>query len=231
MRRLVLFDIDGTLLWTDGAGRAAIRAALVAEMGTAGPIDTYEFDGKTDPQIVRDLLLAASHPLAESRSHIAAVCERYVALLSEELERRKGAIRLLPGVARLLGEVEARPGTVLGLLTGNVERGAVLKLRAAGLDTRRFRVGAYGSDAAERAALPAIAVQRAAALMTPPPRAQEIVIIGDTPADVTCGNVVAARAIAVATGRYSEQALRAAGAFAAFPTLDDTAAVIDAIYA
>ena len=77
MRKLVLFDIDGTILWTDGAGRRAIREALIAEMGTAGPIDQgYRLDGKTDPQIVRELMTAAGHPDAESESHIQRVCRR-----------------------------------------------------------------------------------------------------------------------------------------------------------
>ncbi len=82
--KLVLFDIDGTLLWSDGAGRGAIRKALLAEMGTTGPIDDFRFDGKTDPQIVRDLMIAAEHPHANSEEHVQAVCDRYVELLSHE---------------------------------------------------------------------------------------------------------------------------------------------------
>src|SRR3989449_11470657 len=85
--KLVLFDIDGTLLWTDGAGRRAIQRALVDEAGTAGPIETYRFDGKTDPQIVRDLLSLAGHSGAENATVIQAVCRRYVEHLRTELER------------------------------------------------------------------------------------------------------------------------------------------------
>src|SRR5438045_635786 len=83
--KLVLFDIDGTLLWTDGAGRRAIHRALLEETGTAGPIDTYRFDGKTDPQIVRELLALAGHPDATDDQRIEAVCRRYVGLLSAAL--------------------------------------------------------------------------------------------------------------------------------------------------
>src|SRR5947207_1558625 len=82
--KLILFDIDGTILWTDGAGRRAIRRALLEELGTAGPIDAYRLDGKTDPQIVRELLELAGHPAASDERAIAAACDRYVALLTRD---------------------------------------------------------------------------------------------------------------------------------------------------
>src|SRR5579859_6221828 len=85
--RLILFDIDGTLLWTNGAGRRAIHRALLDEMGTAGPIEGYRFDGKTDPQIVRELLALAGHPECDSEDRITAVCRRYVDLLTAELAK------------------------------------------------------------------------------------------------------------------------------------------------
>lgn len=231
MRKLVLFDIDGTMLWTDGAGRRAIRSALLASMGTAGPIDGFRFDGKTDPQIVRELMTAAGHPDAQSAEHIALVCQRYVVLLAGELASAPpGSTRLFPGVAPLLDQLEARNDVVLGLLTGNVVGGAVLKLQAAGVNHARFRVGAFGSDAAERSALPPIAAARAAPLMGRTPGGDEVVIIGDTPADVTCGRSVEARAIGVATGAYHREALMTAGAFDAFDDLADLGAVLDAIF-
>lgn len=231
MRKLILFDIDGTLLWTDGAGRAAIRQALIAEMGTAGPIDEYRFDGKTDPQIVRDLLAAAGHPLADSAPHIAAVCHRYVELLAVELAQRTAGIRVYPGVPEVLDAIERGGDGLLGLLTGNVARGAALKLRAAKLAPERFRVGAFGSDAADRSRLPAIAAQRAAPLVGRELAGADVVIIGDTPLDVTCGRSLAARAIGVATGAYSMDELLAAGAHAAFPDLSDVDAVLEAVFA
>jgi len=97
--KLVLFDIDGTLLWTDGAGRRAIQRALVDEAGTAGPIDRYRFDGKTDPQIVQDLLSLAGHAGAENAAVIQAVCRRYVDHLRTELERPAQTTRLMAGIA------------------------------------------------------------------------------------------------------------------------------------
>jgi phosphoglycolate phosphatase-like HAD superfamily hydrolase len=230
--KLVLFDIDGTLLSSDGAGKRAIRAALIAESGTAGPIDDgYRLDGKTDPQIVGELLTAAGHPRAGSEAHVGRVCRTYVALLEKELEASAGRSRTYPGVMELLDLLERRTDAVVGLLTGNLVEGAALKLRAAGLDPARFRVGAYGSDAAERPRLPPVAAQRAAAFLGHPITGHDMVIIGDTPADVTCGASVGARAIGVATGSYSRTDLLAAGAFAAFDTLADSAAVIAAVYA
>src|SRR3989442_9647235 len=100
--RLVLFDIDGTLLWTDGAGRRAIHRALLDEAGTAGPIEHYRFDGKTDPQIVRDLLSLAGHPAAGDDARIAAGCGRYVEHLPAQLAQAAQETKLMAGVAQLL---------------------------------------------------------------------------------------------------------------------------------
>jgi phosphoglycolate phosphatase-like HAD superfamily hydrolase len=229
--KLVLFDIDGTLLWSDGAGRSAIREALMTEMGATGPIDGYRFDGKTDPQIVYDLMYAAGHPDADSAAHVQAVCDRYVQVLEGELAGGHSVPRLLPGVDALLGVIERRADAVLGLLTGNIVGGARLKLASVGIDMERFRVGAFGSDAAEREKLPAVAAARAEDVMGSRPTGDQIVIIGDTPADITCGASVGARAIAVATGFYAADALRAAGAFAVFEDLSDTDRVVSTIFA
>lgn len=231
MKKLVLFDIDGTLLWTDGAGRSAIRRALTAELGTTGPIDDLRFDGKTDPQIVRQLMTAANHPDAGSEAHIRRVCERYAELLASELTSRDRKVRVFDGVFELLDVLESREDLVLGLLTGNVKQGAFLKLRAGGIDPRRFKVGAYGSDAEHRPDLPAIAAQRAREVIGSVPEGNHVVIVGDTPADVACGRQIGARAIAVATGSYSVADLDAAGAFATFESFADPIPVIEAIFA
>jgi phosphoglycolate phosphatase len=232
--RLVLFDIDGTLLWTDGAGRRAIHRALLDEMGTAGPIDTYRFDGKTDPQIVRELLALAGHAEAAAAERVDAVCRRYVALLAHELAQATQRTRLFPGVRELLAALEpyeAEGRALVGLLTGNVERGAALKLASAGLDPGRFSVGAYGSDSGHRPDLPAIAARRAAEQGAGwEVSGRDVVIIGDTPDDVACGRPFGARTVAVATGHYDAAALRAAGAAHVFADLSDTAAVLDAIF-
>ena len=227
--KLVLFDIDGTLLWSDGAGRSAIRTALLAEMGATGPIEGFRFDGKTDPQIVHELLRAFGNPHAESGAHVQAVCDRYVEMLEGELASGKRTPHVFPGVWELLDLIERRDDAVLGLLTGNLAAGARLKLASVGMEFDRFRVGAFGSDAAERGELPAIAAARAAELVGEAPTGEDIVIIGDTPADVTCGVGVGARAIAVATGSYGVAELAAAGAYAVFEDLLDTEGVLEAI--
>ncbi|MGH7531497.1 MAG: HAD family hydrolase [Gemmatimonadales bacterium] len=230
--RLILFDIDGTLLWTDGAGRRAIHQALLDEAGTAGPIDGYRFDGKTDPQIVRELLALAGHPEAESPERVAAVCRRYLELLTRELAKPTQATRLFPGVVALLDALaphEAAGRTLVGLLTGNLERGAALKLRSAGIDSARFAVGAYGSDSHRRPELPVIAAERAARRVGRPFAGADIVIVGDTPDDVACCSPVGARAVAVATGFYDVAALRAAGASHVFEHFGDTSGVLDAL--
>jgi phosphoglycolate phosphatase-like HAD superfamily hydrolase len=229
--KLVLFDIDGTLLHTHGAGRRAIHAALQRDIGAIAAKSQVRFDGKTDPQIVRELLVEAAHENPHDEARIVSVCSLYVELLATELEAGTCATTVYPGVAELLDRIDARHDTVLGLLTGNVADGARLKLGAAGIQPDRFRVGAFGSDHHDRAALPPIAAARAEALMGRRPTGAEIVIVGDTPADMTCGRSVKARAIGVATGHYTASELQASGAYAVFDDLAATDAVLDAIYA
>ncbi len=228
-KKLVLFDIDGTLLSSHGAGRRSITQALLDEMGTTGPIDTMRFDGKTDPQIVIELMSVADHPRKDDAEAIQAVCDRYVELLEQELLERHKPVEVLPGVIDLLESLSRERGVLLGLLTGNIARGADLKLAASGLDRALFRVGAFGSDGADRSLLPAIATERAEPVMNRIPSGDEVVIIGDTPADVTCGAGIGARPVAVATGGYTRDDLQAAGAYRVFDDLVDTPSVVEAI--
>jgi phosphoglycolate phosphatase-like HAD superfamily hydrolase len=231
LRKLVLFDIDGTLLHTHGAGRRAIHAALMNEVAPPAPDSRVRFDGKTDPQIVRELLAEVAHADRHDERRIAAVCQRYVDLLAVELDAGTCRATVYPGVAALLDGIEARHDSLLGLLTGNVADGARLKLVAAGIGPDRFRVGAFGSDHSDRARLPAIAATRAGPLMGRVPSGADIVILGDTPADMTCGCEVGARGIGVATGSYSSADLLAAGAYAAFESFAELEPVLAAIYA
>ena len=227
-RRLVLFDVDGTLLLTDGAGRRAIHRALTEIFGATGPTDHW-FDGKTDPQIVRELMRLVGHVDEHIDARMRVLLERYAELLVDELRNPFHVPRALPGVPPLLEALASRDDVILGLLTGNLAVGARAKLAAVGIDPDLFRVGAYGSDHEERPELPAIAQQRAAQLLGTEIRGTDVVIIGDTPSDVLCGRSIGARAIGVATGRYPEEALMAHGAAAVFRDLCDTDAVVRAI--
>lgn len=227
--RLVLFDIDGTLLLSAGAGRRAIMAAMHDLLPAGNGYGQVRFDGKTDPQIVSELLAAAGDPAPDDPARIGLVLERYVALLERELAAGERHAEMLKGVAELLDALERETTVMLGLLTGNVVPGAQLKLRAAGIDPGRFRVGAYGSDSHHRPDLPPIAARRAADLLGHQPEGNQVVIIGDTPADVTCGAGIGARAIAVATGSYPVEELEAYLPWRVFPHLGDTAAVVEAI--
>jgi phosphoglycolate phosphatase len=227
--KLVLFDIDGTILLTAGAGRRAIVRAISEEVGSREGLHEVRFDGKTDPQIVAELLDAAGHRGPHTMDRLQALCNRYVELLGVELQRPTGRTTLMPGVLPLLDRLEAEDGIVLGLLTGNLLQGAALKLESAGLDPTRFRVGAYGSDAAHRPQLPPIAARRAELYFGRVPSGSEVVIIGDTPADIACGECISARALAVATGAYSVADLTACGPYAVFEDLSDTDRVLEAI--
>lgn len=199
MRRLVLFDIDGTLLSADGAGKRAVHDALMEVFGTTGPIESYSFAGRTDPQIARVLLTAAGLAEDEITPRLPALWDRYLANLRREMEST--TVHALPGVPELLRRVEAAGGdVVMGLLTGNIEEGARIKVEAAGLGWDRFLVGAYGSDHADRPELPAVAVRRARERTGVEYAGKEIVILGDTPFDISCGAHLGVRTIAVATG-------------------------------
>jgi phosphoglycolate phosphatase-like HAD superfamily hydrolase len=223
--KLVLFDIDGTLVWTDGAGRRAIHHALTEVFGSTGPAD-YRFDGKTDPQIVRDMMRVVGHADRHIDDRMEEVFTLYVERLREELRAPGYRPRVMPGVFELLDALESHPDVVLGLLTGNLADGARAKLESVGIDPRRFRVGAYGSDHEQRRSLPEVAQRRLREELGMDITGTDCVIIGDTPADVTCGRGVGARAIGVATGRYSTDELRRHGPGAVFADLSDTAAVV-----
>lgn len=229
-KRLILFDLDGTLLWSDGAGKASIQRALEHEIGTAGPIENYSFAGKTDCAIVRELMRGARHPDAEDDACVKRVCDRYVEFLDGELRSPNRRIRSYLGVQRLLALLAERRDAVVGLLTGNVEQGATLKLIAAGIDPQQFRVAAYGSDAFSRDELPPIAVSRASSVMDHVPRGHDVVIVGDTPADMTCGKGIGARAIGVATGPFKAAELESAGGHVVFADFSEPAEVVEAIF-
>lgn len=226
--KVALFDIDGTLLWTRGAGRRAMERAFLAHVGSRGSPE-HRYDGKTDRQIVRETLRHEGFDDADIDARMEAVLASYLVELAVELDRADHGVELLPGVREVLDALEARDDVVLGLLTGNLVRGAEQKLRVVGIDFARFAVGAYGTDGEGRHDLPAIARDRASAHVGRAVSGASCVIIGDTPSDVACGRGIGARAIAVATGHYDVDALRACDPYAVFPDLTDTAAIVRAI--
>jgi phosphoglycolate phosphatase-like HAD superfamily hydrolase len=226
--KLVLFDIDGTILLTDGAGRRAMEGAMAAVYGSTGA-STYRYDGKTDRQIAREQMREAGFDDATISARMDTLFAEYERRLRAELEGDRSLARLCAGVEPLLDALEARDDAMLGLLTGNIEQGARHKLRAVGIDFARFRVNAFGSDHEERPQLPAVAQRRARELAGVDLSGDRIVIIGDTPADIHCGRALGVRAIGVATGRYSVDDLAAHGPAAVFATLEDTEAVVAAM--
>jgi phosphoglycolate phosphatase len=226
--KLVLFDIDGTIMLSAGAGKRAIHRALIDVFGGTGP-DDHRFDGKTDPQIVRELMRIEGHADTHIDEHMSPLLERYVEYLHEEVRARPDGIRVMPGIPELLDALEARHDAVLGLLTGNHVQGARVKLSAAGIDPGRFQVGAYGSDHETRGELPAVAQRRARDELGLDVDGPNVVVIGDTPADIQCGRAIGARAIGVATGSYSVEELREHEPAAVFTDLSATADVIAAI--
>ncbi|MDZ7631403.1 MAG: HAD hydrolase-like protein [Gemmatimonadaceae bacterium] len=228
MTVLVLFDIDGTMLLAHGAGRRSVHQAMVDVFGASGP-EHHPFDGKTDPQIIRELGTMAGIAEGTIQQRMTAALDRYYQYLEADITGAPDTVELLPGVTALLDALEARDDVMLGLLTGNIESGASLKLRAVNIAFERFVVGAYGSDAASRPALPAIAQARAAARLGTDLPGSRIVIIGDTPHDLTCGRDIGAHAIGVETGRFRAADLHPYNPLAVFTNLTDTSSVVSAI--
>jgi phosphoglycolate phosphatase-like HAD superfamily hydrolase len=225
--KLVLFDVDGTLLTANGAGRRALDRALQDVYGTAGPIDAYDFRGGTDRQIVWDLLRLAGLADDAIAAGEARLFRHYEACLDAEIGDGS-RVSLYPGVREVVEALSARDDALVGLLTGNIEPAARLKLRPTGL-WPRFRVGAYGSDHADRTRLPVFAAERARALTGRAFAGAETVIIGDTPRDIGCARAFGATAVAVATGWHSAHDLAAHAPDHLFGDLSDAGRVVRAI--
>jgi len=226
--RLVLFDIDGTLLSSQGIGRTAMRRALGSIFGSPGN-PAYRYDGKTDRQIVRDVMRLEGHSDDYIDSQMEKVMEVYLEGLRENAKSGKFNVQPLEGVVELLDALEPREDVVLGLLTGNVEPGARTKLIAAGINPDRFRVNAFGSDHEARPELPAIAQRRASEKLGLDIDGGRMVVIGDTPADIACGRSLGAKAIGVASGHYTVEQLQEHDPYAVFPSLANTQQLLESI--
>jgi phosphoglycolate phosphatase-like HAD superfamily hydrolase len=225
--RLYLFDVDGTLVNAGGVGRVAVTNALKEVYGTTGAIDGYDFRGRTDPRIVLDLLGDAGWDEADIRARFVT----YFGVYLRELDALVGdgaGVRVLPGVADVVRALGARPDAMVGLLTGNIEPGARVKLRSTGL-WPLFRVGAFGSDDVDRRRLPAVARRRALEAVGHDIPFDRVTIIGDTPLDVDCARASGAAAVAVATGRYTGHELAGCAPDLLFADLSDVGTVLAAL--
>ena len=202
-KRLVLFDIDGTLLSAGRAARESVLAALTEVYGWTGSGSSHDFSGKTDPQIIRELIRDS---VGEDRceAQLLRALDFYLAELEHRLTTE--AVVPKPGVGSLLRRLAAEPGVTLALLTGNLERGARLKLEPPGFNGF-FPFGAFGSDSADRYELPAIAVARARERTGHEFSGKSVVVVGDSVHDVGCGRALGVRAVAVATGPTSAERL------------------------
>lgn len=220
MRKLVLFDIDGTLVLTGAAGLRAMNKACEAMLGRPDALAGIPVAGRTDRIILSDACRRAGRTL--DAALLADLRKRYVEYLRGEIELpgqgRKG---IMPGIRPLLDRLESRDDVFLGLLTGNFEPGARIKLEHFDL-WRYFRCGAYGDDAEDRNLLVPFAIERARACGLPDLAPADILVVGDTPHDVACARASGAVPVAVATGTFTAGDLRAAGAGIVFDDLSDT---------
>jgi phosphoglycolate phosphatase len=223
--RLVLFDIDGTLLSAGRAARESVLAALDSVYGFTGSADLHDFSGKTDPQIVRELILES---VGDERceEELGRALDTYL----DELARRltPGAVVPKPGIPELLERLAREPRVTLALLTGNLERGARMKLEPPGFNTY-FPFGAFGSDSADRYQLPEIAVARARERTGIHFAGKSVVVVGDSVHDVGCGRALGVRAVAVATGPTPAGRLAAEKPDVLFDSFADVDCAVEAI--
>ena len=200
--RLLLWDIDGTLITTGAAGQQAIVRVTAERFGGDGDLEGVEIAGRTDPAIAQQILKKYGAPVTDES--VRSFLDHYLQLLAEELPQRKGQI--MPGVRELLERTAQQPHTTLGLLTGNLEGGAKLKLEHYGL-WHFFAFGAFSDDHHDRNALGTFALSRALEGTGTKFAGSQVDVIGDTGHDIACGKAFGARTIAVATGSWTREQL------------------------
>ena len=211
--KLLLFDIDQTLINSGGAGLRALDRACEKVLGLKNAMQGISPHGKTDPAIAREILRVRLDRAPLDGKDIPSILEAYVSFLKEEVQVSPG-YRVLPGIVSLLEEMLDRQDVVLGLATGNIELGARIKLERGGLN-RYFEFGGFGSDSEDRTELVRRAAEKAADKIGASIPPSNIFVIGDTPLDIDAGNRAGFKTIGVGTGSYSAEQLLAAGATAA----------------
>jgi phosphoglycolate phosphatase-like HAD superfamily hydrolase len=203
-RKLVLFDIDGTLLRVNGMNRRVLADALIEVYGTEGSTGSHDFSGRMDSSIIYEVLASAGLTCDEIAEKFNLAKEAYISLFRERA--RPSDITLLEGVRELLDALSVQSDILLGLLTGNFEASGRHKLKLPEID-HYFPFGAFADDALDRNELPRIAHERARRMTGKNFSPKEIVIIGDTEHDIRCARMLDARSIAVATGNFTMQEL------------------------
>ncbi|MFW5955419.1 MAG: HAD family hydrolase [Rhodothermales bacterium] len=224
--KLLLFDIDGTIVLTHGVGRRSVERALSETCGRPIDASSVTFSGKTDPQIIAEVLDVNGFDRATFNGLERRALSAYQRFMESSLVSAR--VELLPGVAALIKHLDGRNDVQLALLTGNLEPLAYRKLRAVGLDCF-FAFGAFGSDHPDRYHLPPIAVERALHHTGRRFEGRDVVIIGDTEHDIGCGRGIGALSVGVCTGQYDRACLRGHGADVLFDRLDNTQAFVDAV--
>ena len=222
-KKLLLFDIDGTLITSGGAGESALRLGIRDRFGLDEDFRDIEIAGRTDSGIARQFF--AKHSLPATAENTAALFDGYLHHLPSLLSQKKG--RLLPGIIPLLDALKARPDVVLALLTGNLARGAELKLTHYGV-WDYFEFGAYADDHHDRNELGHFARTRAVERHGIDFAPAHIYVLGDTPHDIACARAIGAKAVAIATGQYSRTALAAHAPDFLFDDLSDVVSVLAA---
>jgi phosphoglycolate phosphatase-like HAD superfamily hydrolase len=196
MVRLLLFDIDGTLIRTGGAGVKAFATVFATEFGATDGFERLKFAGRTDVSLVREFF--SFHGIAATAANFGRFFERYVFWLDQILH--EGKTEVCAGVWEFIGQLQALPEPpLLGVLTGNIRLGAEIKLRHSSL-WEVFHTGAFLDDHEERDQIAAIARERGGRVLGRELRDEEVVVVGDTPLDIRCGRAIRAKVLAVATG-------------------------------
>lgn len=222
--KLVLFDIDGTLLLSGGAGEKALRLALRDRFGRDDDLERIEIAGRTDSGIAREIFKA--HGIDATPENLRSFLEGYLHHLEQLLPHTPG--RLMPGIVELLEALLARPHVALGLLTGNLSAGAQLKLTHYGV-AHFFTFGAFADDSHDRNQLGPFARTRAREKHGVEFAGEDIFVLGDTPHDIDCGRAFGAKTVAIATGNFSRAQLAAHTPDFLFEDLADVASVMAAL--
>lgn len=227
-RKIVFFDLDGTMLRSQD-GHVAFNEAILKTFGFPGDIRTIRPDGKTDPMILQEIFDVAGREVewgpADWATFSAHLKESYTRAISEGPTR----VRALPGVPELVRELSRLPDVCLGVVTGNMEVTARLKLQAAGVG-EHIGPGAFGSDSAVRNDLPAIAMERWSRHLDLPVEPEHCVIVGDTPRDLEAARTNGMKCLLVATGRYNPlEELRKLDADCLLPDFSNTRVAVDAL--